>query len=108
MPLLTARVASQQFALNVASDYASPAYLAIDPLRHRHLTLFPLTQQRLPLLVERRVLDIVFVHEDSKAYAVSPEIDPALLCLVIMHAVSHNMRNIVKIADCRHVPELEL
>ena len=105
---MAAKDASQQHVSNATSDYSPSAYLAIHPLRQGHLALLALAQQRLPLLVERRVLNIFFVHEDMKAYAVSPEPDPALLCLVVVHAVPYNVGYIIEVANCRHFVRLNV
>ena len=106
MPLLMAKNASQQLP-NVASDYPTSAYLIVHPLRQGHLTLLALAQQGLPLLVERRILDVFFVYGDMEPHAVPTEPDPALLRLVIMHTVSYNMWYIVEVADRRHVVQLD-
>jgi hypothetical protein len=52
-------------------------------------------------------LHVVFVYMDLESYAVSPEEDPAVSCLVVVHAISYDMGHVVEVAYCRHVVKLD-
>lgn len=77
-----------------------PLYLG--PTRKWHLATRTLTQQRLPFRIKGSISYVLPVYEDLEPDAVPPEPDPAFLVFLAVHAISHDVRNLVEVAYCRH------
>ena len=54
-------------------------------------------------MIKRSILYVLLVHKDLEPDSVAPEPDPTFLVFLTVHAISHDVGDLVEEAYCRHV-----